>query len=370
MNVHELLTEGLVRSLWPRGLAVCAVAGLVATAGDARAQDEAAPAGEPQVSEIHVVEGGDTLWDLCTKYLNSPWYWPKIWSYNPQITNPHWIFPGNELRFYPSDESLPTAVAVSRDLNAPPPEEMEIPDQLDIEDLVKQVAPVAVSRVPRNSVMMMVQGFVRKDDQAVAGEITNAPDGNQLMSDYDKVYVKLKTAAKKGESYAVYRHIKEISHPVTGEEYGFVVEVIGSLTIVDTSPVVASGQIQQAYRPIQRGDFVGPWPETAGRRVLPSQNEADVKGYIMETMEAAMSEVGEFHMVFIDKGRNDGVKLGNTFTVYARGDAFTRDVSGLPNEEVGQLLVIDVQEKSATAMVIRAMREMSVGDKIEMLKAI
>src|SRR5262245_30348463 len=55
----------------------------------------------PQVSETHAVQSGDTLWDLCSKYLNSPWYWPKIWSYNPQITNPHWIFPGNELRFYP-----------------------------------------------------------------------------------------------------------------------------------------------------------------------------------------------------------------------------------------------------------------------------
>src|SRR5438876_6556480 len=60
----------------------------------------------PQVSETHAVQSGDTLWDLCSKYLNSPWYWPKIWSYNPQISNPHWIFPGNELRFYPSDENL------------------------------------------------------------------------------------------------------------------------------------------------------------------------------------------------------------------------------------------------------------------------
>src|SRR4051794_22822885 len=78
---------------------------------DTSAGDDAAPAeDQPQAthdvksatpsvptSEVHVVQSGDTLWDLCSKVLNSPWYWPKIWSYNPQITNPHWIYPGNEL---------------------------------------------------------------------------------------------------------------------------------------------------------------------------------------------------------------------------------------------------------------------------------
>src|SRR6185295_9150078 len=46
-------------------------------------------------SQVHTVEKGDTLWDLSSKYLGSPWYWPKVWSYNPQIANPHWIYPGN-----------------------------------------------------------------------------------------------------------------------------------------------------------------------------------------------------------------------------------------------------------------------------------
>src|SRR5688572_17280612 len=73
----------------------------------------------PSVGETHAVKAGDTLWDLCAKYLNSPWYWPKIWSYNPQITNPHWIYPGNELRFYPSDENLPTNVEVSQATEVP-----------------------------------------------------------------------------------------------------------------------------------------------------------------------------------------------------------------------------------------------------------
>src|SRR5262249_47563341 len=59
-------------------------------------------------SQVHTVEKGDTLWDLSSKYLGSPWYWPKVWSYNPQIANPHWIYPGNQVRFFPgSGEETP-----------------------------------------------------------------------------------------------------------------------------------------------------------------------------------------------------------------------------------------------------------------------
>ena len=204
----------------------------------------------------------------------------------------------------------------------------------------------------------------------MAGQITNATEGAQMLSDYDRVYVRLKAAARKGQNYAIYRNTKKIVHPFTGEVFGHSVEILGSVTIVETSPQVATGVIQQAFREIERGDFVGPWPETAGRRIAPRANEFDLKGYILETAESGEQEIGEHHVVYIDKGRADGVKLGNTFRAFMRGDEYTRELAGLPNEEVGQLMVIDVQEKSSTAMVVRSLVELSAGQKIEMRKSI
>ena len=55
-----------------------------------------------QADEVHTVKEGDTLWDLSERELGSPWYWPKVWSYNPQIDNPHMIYPGNTIRFSPA----------------------------------------------------------------------------------------------------------------------------------------------------------------------------------------------------------------------------------------------------------------------------
>src|SRR5262249_13197606 len=59
--------------------------------------------------ELHVVRSGDTLWDICFYYFNDPWQWPKVWSYNPQITNPHWIYPGDLVRLVPHGMTMSIA---------------------------------------------------------------------------------------------------------------------------------------------------------------------------------------------------------------------------------------------------------------------
>ncbi len=334
----------------------------------AYAQDDfgGAPEGEaPQVAETHVVQSGDTLWDLCSKYLNSPWYWPKIWSYNPQITNPHWIYPGNELRFYPGDESLPTNVEVARGINIDG-DESDVPEELDADELVRTTGSIQVGRTAPDSVWSSFVSFVSASQLAKSGDIVNAEPGAIMLSDYDKMYVKLKQPAKKGDRYAIYRLVRSINHPVTGDPMGAAVEIIGGVQIVDTSPKVATAIIAQAFRPVERGDFVGPWPEGFGDRVAPAPNSGETQGYIIETVGDVLGPLGEYTYVFIDRGRSHGVQKGNTFVVLDRGDGFTREVEDLPNEEIGVLMVIDVQDNASTAIVTHSLREFGVGDKIAM----
>ena len=56
--------------------------------------------------ETYEVAPGDTLWDISEKELKSPWYWPKVWSLNPQIQNPHRIYPGDKISFRPTGEMM------------------------------------------------------------------------------------------------------------------------------------------------------------------------------------------------------------------------------------------------------------------------
>lgn len=65
---------------------------LMLTASTALANESALRGDHP---DRYVVQAGDTLWDIAERFLNTPWLWPEIWHANPQVENPHLIYPGD-----------------------------------------------------------------------------------------------------------------------------------------------------------------------------------------------------------------------------------------------------------------------------------
>ena len=134
-----------------------------------------------------------------------------------------------------------------------------------------------------------------------------------------------------------------------------------------------------------RGDLVRPWT-AQDKRIAPRANTADVKGVIVQAVNADLSTFGESNEVFIDRGTADGVQEGNTFSVVRRGDGLSEravtDVYNMgssrasggeaaskiavPEENVGLLLVVDSTEHLSTAVVIKSVRELQAGDEVEM----
>ncbi|HUU02528.1 MAG TPA: LysM peptidoglycan-binding domain-containing protein [Myxococcota bacterium] len=342
----------------------------------AEKKEKAAPVqnGRTQVEEEHTVVPGDTLWDLCAKYLNSPWYWPRVWSYNPEIQNPHWIFPGQQVRFYPTGE-LPGEILASRDMEVPEPYE----DETEMEEVPGNLVEVRGRIVQAKTVgMLKIQrdAFVTTDEYDHLGTIVGSREDKEFLSEYDPIYLKFKDPGAAGvkKNYIIIRTVKKIQHPVTGEFRGYYTRVLGAAQIVSIDRDVATAIITTSLLPIQRGDRIAPWLAELSRAVAPKPNSVELKGYIMDA-RVAITNIGEQHLVFIDQGTDQGVEEGNIFDVVRREDGFLkfgelREINmwdkDLPIEIFGRIMVVDARAQASTGIVIASIREMTIGDRVLM----
>ncbi len=321
--------------------------------------------------DTYTVVPGDTLWDLSGRFLNNPWYWPKIWSYNPEITNPHWIYPGNLLRFYPSAEEAPARVEPM--VAEEEPRELEAPELVD-EDAVAVAGPYKIGYVPPQRRLARHDTFVTPRELAESGKIEAAFEEKLMLASLDHGYARFENAAnvKTGETYVVYKTVRPIYHPVTHELFGYQSTVLGSARVVAVDDRAATLVIAESLEPIERGALLGPWTDKLVRPIERKPNQATLDGHIIASQAAVVTQVGEHHIVIVDKGAADGVQEGNAFTVVRSGDLYGRDPHvapwdpSLPREDVGDLLVIDVKERASTALVTRSLKELLIGDRVEM----
>jgi hypothetical protein len=315
--------------------------------------------------ELHVVRKGDTLWDICFYYFNDPWQWPKVWSYNPQITNPHWIYPGDLVRLLPrgmfADQPGATALL---DPEGPGPAGTAPP----VDNLP---APASRTRVG-----LKQRAFVEKTDLDRSITVDGAPDEKELLTIGDSVYLSYPSnnPPKVGQRYSVYRPDNTVK--AGGKDVGSYVHILGALEVVSVKQDKrARGVIVEAHREIERGAKVGPLMKQFNN-VQPVPPRVDAQGNIV-AMLAQDQLIGQGEVVFIDLGKGSGVEVGNRMFVVRRGDALpkqSRTTVGQNNPEfparaLGEIVIVEVGEKISIALVTLAVQEMGVGDHVLMQKS-
>jgi hypothetical protein len=325
---------------------------------------ERSESGTPQAStspapESYVVQPGDTLWNLSQRFLNNPWYWPKIWSYNPDFDNPNWIRPGSQVRFYSG--GTPMAAETRDDEGS---DEAE-PDFEDIQVGGFEGADVADRFNPTGEEHRRRDFFVPSERIDESGQVLNSPEEKLLLSVTDRVYLRLRKQVQPGEVVQVYRPAREIKHPVTGASLGKLVSLVGEIRVDALSREQALGTIINSWDTIERGDFVGVLP-VGGQPIQAVANTKNVKGYIVDTGPLSLTFFGESFVVVVDKGSADGVQAGNHFTVVRAGDPYLRQYSGLADEDVGDILIIETEKNVSTGILMNSSREIVAGDRCEM----
>lgn len=362
-------------------LARVALAGLVPLGGlcasSARSQDGTIP-------ENHAIAEGDTLWDLSERYYGSSYEWPRLWSYNPEITNPHWIYPGFVLRLRDGAEggmAGPPGV---------PSGDKPLQGKLGLS--LRRGRPRGEAS---GTVTLGEEAYLDEDALKRAARIVGAPEDHMMFSLADEVYLQLPKgqAVREGQELTVFRHLKraELS-PNSGKMRtykmgagGEVVRVLGSLRVkrFDPDKRMALAEVTEALDPIERGFEVADVPRTLAR-VPPKVNERKVVAEIVAATEA-LGTLGQNQVVFINAGQNQGVQIGNRFSVLRQGDPWRQtlyldeELSGeerpnpsppakdaYPREVVGEARAIYVRPESTTALITDSVVELNPGDRVEL----
>ncbi len=324
----------------------------------------------------HRVEKGDTLWDLSQRYLGSPWYWPKVWSYNPEIANPHWIYPGNSVRFYGGGEG-PSRVEVGvAPTELPDVDEGEMVDEGDRVRVEGQIG-----FVPKKAITLSGTSFVTVREIEESGRVVGSFFEGEMMATRQPIYVSFgnKRTPKIGETFVIFRNMGEITHPALRNIIGYQTRILGQgrVTRVEKSGM-ATAVIEQAFDVIERGALIGPSGEPLAHSVSLRANDRDIKdAFVVTAVQTYLTVMAEHQLVVIDKGADDGVKPGNTFIIWRQHDALsqaafldpTRREEEFPREDVGACMAFEVKSKATTCLLVSTMREIVRGDHVEMRSA-
>jgi|CXWL01.1.fsa_nt_gi hypothetical protein len=322
----------------------------------------------------HTVEKNDTLWDLSQKYMGSPWYWPKVWSYNPEIANPHWIYPGNVVRFMASGEEVPTEVEVGT-----APAGGDDDSQYESGDDGVQVSG-KIGYQPQATTTMKTTGFVTAKEIEEAGHIVGSFAEATMLSYPDTAYVQFtrKAAGKIGDGYIIFRPAGEVVHPVTGDRIGYMTHILGTAKSLRAgNATMLTLQILNTFDEVRRGDLIGPYGESLTRTITVRPNDRNLKATLVGQLTPFLTTFAEHHVVILDKGSDDGVLQGNIFVAVRQQDNTAEGVlynptlrdDRFPKEDVGMCMAVDVKTKATTCLIVRSIREMVVGDTMEMRAA-
>lgn len=329
--------------------------------------------------EVHVVQEGDTLWDISEHYYGDPWNWPELWSFNPEITNPHWIYPADQVRLSPtrleSDQMVAKATGTG--------EGFASPGMVSGTEAAPSVVVPIRDRKP-GSVFLRDSGYLDEEAMGTVGQLIGGNEEQMMMSTSDQVYIRFKKDhdVRAGQQYAVFRDIYDWERDP--EEKGKLVRIHGTVVIrsYDRDKRVARGVITETLDPIERGYYVAAL-ERRFDYVEAKRNTGNVVAHVIASVRPR-ALLSYDNVVFLDVGQGKGIEPGNRFFIVRRGDDWMRnletdpeelgnltpvpeyDEGALPKEVIAELRVVKVRKNTTIAIVTRSDTDIFLGDVAEL----
>lgn len=321
----------------------------------------------PRHPESYVVQAGDTLWDIAEMFLRDPWYWPEIWQINPQVANPHLIYPGDILSLAYLDDGSPV-IQLTRGSQGPL--EGGPTDRLS-PSIRSEPIEEAIPTIPYDTLRAFLSrpAILDPDSLDELPYIFAHPEGLAGSAGRD-VYVR-GTEAPEGTVYKVVHQGDALIDPDDGEVIGYQGLYVGQGRVERTGDP-STLYLTDTAREALIGDFLIDEEDVAPINFFPSPPAEMIDGRIISVLDG-VSMIGQYQVIVLNRGARDGLEPGNVLSVYQTGEViadttrnkgfFSEEVR-LPDELAGTTMVFRVFDRISYALVMEATRGIRVLDTV------
>ena len=332
----------------------------------------------------YIVKKGDTLWDIASMFLQDPWFWPEIWQRNPQVQNPHLIYPGDIL-------TLTYVNGIPRILLARPAEGGDVIRRESTDtggrkvvklspSIHRQTLNEAIPSIPADAVRQFLTRprVVTQDEWNAAPYIVGSDDAHLVLGANNKVYIRGGLDQERSR-YSVFREGNRLVDPDTNELLGFEVIYAGEVRIHKYDNP-SSGILLKTSREVLIGDRLLPTDKTAiDQQYFPRLPDDYIDGKVISLFDA-ISSIAKYQIAVINRGSNDGLEIGHLLATFQAGgvardrflDRTSRDRGDedkleimLPDERSGLMMLFKVFDRVSYGLVLKSTRTIRKMDRVD-----
>lgn len=328
--------------------------------------------------DSYTVKAGDTLWGISQTFLSQPWYWPELWYLNPQVKNPHLIYPGDVLSLVTID-GQPRLMVTERGAVG---ERVTSGNAVRLSPEIRSESLDAITTLPYNVIGAFLgrPSIMTKDEVKGAPYLLSVRDKHIVGSAGDEVYARGIRNAVEGTRYNIMHVDEELRDPDNNDLLGYRGVYVGTgpvLTTGDPAKLVLNETAIEALP----GDKLFAETYQMNMDFVPHAPNGTVEGTIFAVNGVFIA--GRYQVIAINRGSKAGLDVGSVLAIYQAGET-VRDVYSdgrsanpmntnhglfkkkvkLPDERAGTVLVFKTYERMSYALIMDATHPISIGDYV------
>lgn len=307
----------------------------------------------PDSPQRYTVQEGDTLWDIAKRFLDTPWHWPMVWQLNPDIENPHLIYPGDVLVLTSPEIDPKVKVLRERKLTKLKPE-IRVDERDD-----------AIPTIPPNAIQPFLTAPLVIDESGLGdtGYVAAGTEDTVILGKYSVFYAR--GIPNGSEFFNIFRPGKRLIHPKTEEFLGLQVLYLGDARVLEAGETTKM-EVTRSHQEIGPGDQLVPAEIDIGLPYYqPQAPDQPQEAYILDIL-GAVAEGGPLQVIVISSGTREQIEPGHVLRIFRQEpdqrDLKTGEFFTPPPQASGLAMVFRVFEKVSYALVLESNRAVHLND--------